>query len=200
VPLGEFVLEEACAQARRWADKGYPHLKLAVNLSARQLEQPDLVDTVMSVLSRTGLPPTSLELEVTESLFLSGFEQARLRLSALSEAGISVALDDFGTGYSSLSYLKRLPISTLKIDKSFIGGLPGDQEDAAIVSSVVSIARNLGMEVIAEGVETAEQLQFLKSLQFNGGYQGYLFARPMPARDFAQLLARTSAAPAGEAR
>ncbi|WP_243439674.1 putative bifunctional diguanylate cyclase/phosphodiesterase [Fundidesulfovibrio soli] len=190
VPLGELVLELACRQARIWADEGHAHLKLAVNLSARQLEQPNLVDTVMAILERTGLPPASLELEVTESLFLTGFEQAHSRLSALTVMGITVALDDFGTGYSSLSYLKRLPISTLKIDRSFIGGLPGDPEDAAIVNSVVSIARNLGLEVVAEGVETQAQLDFLKSLGCGGGFQGYLFSRPVPARDFAKLLVR----------
>ncbi|MFP5240100.1 MAG: putative bifunctional diguanylate cyclase/phosphodiesterase, partial [Acidobacteriota bacterium] len=199
VPLGEIVLEQACRQARIWADEGYAHLKLAVNLSARQLEQPGLVDTVMAILERTGLPPTSLELEVTESLFLTGFEQAHSRLSALTVMGITVALDDFGTGYSSLSYLKRLPITTLKIDKSFIDGLPSDQEDAAIVNSVVSIAKNLGLEVVAEGVETREQLEFLKSLDCCGGFQGYLFSRPLPARDFAKLLARqTLGAEAGK--
>ena len=147
LPLGEWVLEEACKQAAAWGKEGHTGLKLAVNLSARQLEQPNLVDKVMAILKRTGLPPAALELEVTESVFLAGFEQAHRYLSALAGVGISVALDDFGTGYSSLSYLKRLPISTLKIDKSFIDGLPDDPDDVAIVTSVVSIARHLGLEV-----------------------------------------------------
>ncbi len=193
IPLGTWVLEEACRQTREWADAGLTGLRGAVNVSARQMEQPGLAGRVLDVLRRTGLPPASLELEITETVFMEGFTAARDCLGALADKGVSVALDDFGTGYSSLAYLKRLPISTLKIDKSFIDGLPGDAEDAAIVTSVVAIARNLGLTVVAEGVETPAQLEFLRGLDCCGGFQGYLFSRPLPAKEFARLLRQKGA-------
>jgi len=190
VPLGEWVLEEACRQTRLWTQEGLGELKVSVNLSPRQLDQPGLADKVKAVLARTKLPAGQLEVEVTESLFLKGFETARQSLSNLSEIGVTVALDDFGTGYSSLAYLKRLPITTLKIDKSFVDGLPDDKDDAAIVTSVVSIAANLNLDVVAEGVETVAQLEFLRGLNCCGGFQGYLFAKPLPPVEFASLLTK----------
>lgn len=190
VPLGEWVLEEACRQTRMWTHEGLGSLKVSVNLSPVQLEQPGLAAKIGAVLERTGLAPGQLEVEVTESLFLKGFETAHASLSSLVETGVAVALDDFGTGYSSLAYLKRLPISTLKIDKSFVAGLPDDKDDAAIVTSIVSIAANLKLDVVAEGVETIEQLEFLRGLDCCGGFQGYLFARPLPPVEFASLLTR----------
>ncbi|MFZ5428488.1 MAG: putative bifunctional diguanylate cyclase/phosphodiesterase [Thermodesulfobacteriota bacterium] len=190
VQLGEWVLEEACRQTRLWTQEGLGGLKVSVNLSPVQLEQPGLAAKIGTVLERTGLAPGQLEVEVTESLFLKGFETARASLSSLAETGVAVALDDFGTGYSSLAYLKRLPISTLKIDKSFVDGLPDDKDDAAIVTSIVSIAANLKLDVVAEGVETLEQLEFLRGLDCCGGFQGYLFARPLPPMEFAALLTR----------
>lgn len=188
--IGSWVIEEACRQTKQWADEGLAGLRVSVNLSPRQFENPGLADHVAETLSRTGLSPRDLEVEVTESVFIKGFDQAREALLKLAALGVSVALDDFGTGYSSLAYLKRLPISTLKIDKSFVSGLPGDKDDAAIVTSIVSIATTLSLEVVAEGVETQEQLDFLRSLGCCGGFQGYLFSRPLPAHEFAALASR----------
>jgi diguanylate cyclase (GGDEF)-like protein/PAS domain S-box-containing protein len=188
--LGDWILEEACRQTKLWLDEGLGDLKVAVNLSPRQIEQPGLAAKVLAVLARTGLPASRLEVEVTETVFLKGFDEARRTLGSLAEAGISVALDDFGTGYSSLTYLKRLPITTLKIDKSFVDGLPFDKDDAAIVTSVVSIAANMGLGVVAEGVENMAQLEFLRSLSCCDGFQGYLYAKPLPPREFAALMAR----------
>jgi len=190
LPLGEWVLEEACRQTAQWTGEGLGALKVSVNLSSRQLEQPGLAAKVLAVLDRTGLDPEQLEVEVTESVFLRDFDTVSQALATLAGAGIGVALDDFGTGYSSLSYLKRLPIKTLKIDKSFVDGLPLDRDDAAIVTSIVSIAANLDMDVVAEGVETVGQLEFLRGLHCCRGFQGYLFARPLPPQEFALLMAR----------
>jgi len=188
--LGDWVLEEACRQNLLWIREGLGELRVAVNLSPRQLEQPGLAAKILAVLARLGMPARLLEVEVTESVFLKGFDSARACLMELAAAGIGVALDDFGTGYSSLTYLKKLPISTLKIDQSFVAGLPHDKDDAAIVTSVVAIANNLGLEVVAEGVETLEQLEFLRSLSCCEGFQGYLFTRPMPPHEFARMLAQ----------
>ena len=181
------MLEEACHQTREWSREGLGELKVSVNLSPRQLEQPGLAAKILAVLDRTGLPPAQLEVEITENVFLKGFVFGKQCLESLTSAGITVALDDFGTGYSSLAYLKKLPISTLKIDKSFVQGLPSDPDDAAIVTSVVSIASHLGLSMVAEGVENFEQLEFLRGLGC-GEYQGYLFSRPLPPMEFAKLL------------
>ncbi|WP_173081607.1 putative bifunctional diguanylate cyclase/phosphodiesterase [Fundidesulfovibrio magnetotacticus] len=188
--LGEWVLEEACRQTALWSAEGLGALKVSVNLSPRQLEQPGLTGRTLALLERTGLPPEQLEVEVTESVFLKDFGMVSQALSALAEAGVGVALDDFGTGYSSLAYLKKLPIKTLKIDKSFVDGLPLDRDDAAIVTSIVSIAANLNMDVVAEGVESSAQLEFLRRLNCCSSFQGYLFARPLAASEFALLMAR----------
>ncbi|MFP5222046.1 MAG: putative bifunctional diguanylate cyclase/phosphodiesterase [Acidobacteriota bacterium] len=190
VPLGEWVLEEACRQTRFWTEQGLGEPKVAVNLSPRQLELPGFPRRVLDILERTGLSPFQLEVEITENVFFKCFDTASICLNELAAAGITVALDDFGTGYSSLTYLKRLPIGTLKIDKSFVEGLPDDPDDAGIVTAVVSIAATLGMQVVAEGVENHRQLEFLRSLQCCGGFQGFLFARPMPPMEFAALLQR----------
>ena len=198
--LGSWVIEEACRQTRQWAGEGLGGLRVSVNFSPRQFEHPGLADHVAEILARTGLAPEFFEVEVTESVFIKGFEQAREALLKLTALGVSVALDDFGTGYSSLAYLKRLPISTLKIDKSFVAGLPQDKDDAAIVTSIVSIANTLSLEVVAEGVETEAQLEFLRSLGCCGGFQGYLFSRPVPAHEFAALVARGGVAKARACR
>jgi len=189
VPLGRWVMEEACRQAAAWAADGLAGLRLSVNISPRQLEQPGLAGRMKAILDKTGLPASHLEVEVTESVFIKGFEAASLSLGELAGIGVGVALDDFGTGYSSLTYLKKLPITTLKIDKSFVDGLPEDKDDAAIVTSIVSIASNLGLSVVAEGVETLEQLEFLRGLNCCEGFQGYYFARPLPAHEFAAMMA-----------
>jgi diguanylate cyclase (GGDEF)-like protein/PAS domain S-box-containing protein len=188
--LGDWIVGEACRQTLLWAQEGLGELRVAVNLSPRQLDQPGLAAKILAMLRRIGMPARMLEVEITESVFLKGFEAARDCLEELAAAGISVALDDFGTGYSSLTYLKKLPIGTLKIDKSFVHGLPNDKGDAAIVASVVSIARNLGLNLVAEGVENPEQLKYLRGLGRSGGFQGYLFAGPLPPLEFARLLAR----------
>lgn len=190
VPLGEWVLEEACRQTQFWTGQGLGEPKVSVNLSPRQLELPGFAARVLAILERTGLSPFQLEVEITENVFFKCFDTARTCLNELAAAGITVALDDFGTGYSSLTYLKRLPIGTLKIDKSFVDGLPDDLDDAGIVTAVVSIATTLGMQVVAEGVENFRQLEFLRSLHCCDGYQGYLFARPVPPMEFAALLRR----------
>jgi len=190
VPLGEWVLEEACRQTRFWTGQSLGEPKVSVNLSPRQLELPGFAGRVLAVLERTGLSPFQLEVEITENVFFKCFDTARQCLNELAAAGITVSLDDFGTGYSSLTYLKRLPIGTLKIDKSFVDGLPDDPDDAGIVNAVVSIAATLGMQVVAEGVENYRQLEFLRSLNCCDGFQGYLFARPVPAMEFAALLRR----------
>ncbi len=190
VPMGEWVLEEACRQTRFWTAQGLGEPKVSVNLSPRQLELPGFAARVLAILERTGLSPYQLEVEITENVFFKCFDTARTCLGELASAGITVALDDFGTGYSSLTYLKRLPIGTLKIDKSFVDGLPDDADDAAIVTAVVSIATTLGMQVVAEGVENFRQLEFLRSLNCCDGFQGYLFARPVPPMEFAALLRR----------
>ncbi|HKJ77277.1 MAG TPA: EAL domain-containing protein, partial [Gammaproteobacteria bacterium] len=177
--IGRWVLTSACEEARGWQQP----LRVAVNLSGQQILYGDIVGTVREVLEETGLPPERLELEITEGFVLGHAEQGIATLERLRELGVDLAVDDFGTGYSSLSYLKRLPITRLKIDRSFVADLPGDPDDAAIASTIIVMARNLGLEVIAEGVETAEQLAFLRE-QGCEAYQGFYLGRPVPADAF----------------
>jgi EAL domain-containing protein (putative c-di-GMP-specific phosphodiesterase class I) len=188
VPLGEWVLRAACAQSKRWHDMGLASLRVAVNLSARQFEQPDLLEMIARVLGETGLDPRCLELELTESSVMKNAEASTRLLGEMKRMGIQVSIDDFGTGYSSLSYLNRFPLDKLKIDKSFVGGMLINQSDAAIVRAVITLAHSLKLKVIAEGVETKEQLAFLRLLKCDE-MQGYLFSRPLPAGAFEQLLA-----------
>ena len=187
VPLGEWVLREACAQAQAWQAR-QPGLRMAVNLSARQFQQKSLAGMVAQVLAETGLAPSLLELELTEGMLMHNVEEAVRTLTQLHRMGLRLAIDDFGTGYSSLSYLKRFPIDTLKIDRSFVRDINTDPDDAAIVTAIVAMARSLHLEVTAEGVETAPQAAFLRSLRCNL-VQGFHFGRPMPAEDFASRLA-----------
>ena len=184
IPIGRWVLEQACAQAARWQGQPGKPQQIAVNVSARQLRQPDFVQTVDEILRVTGCPAASLELEVTESLLLEDAEQAIRLLGELSQRGVRVAIDDFGTGYSSLSYLKRMPVQTLKIDRSFVQELGSDANVAAIARTVIVLARSLNLDVLAEGVETAEQAAWLKREGCDWA-QGWLYGRPMPAEDFA---------------
>jgi len=181
-PLGEWVLREACRQAKRWHDAGHNALRISVNLSARQLQQGDLGKQLAAILAESGLQPRTLELELTESLLMDDPMSAVKLLQALAALGVRIAIDDFGTGYSSLAYLKRFPVSRLKIDRSFVRDLSTDANDAAIVHAVVAMAKSLRMEVIAEGVETVEQLRFLAA---HGCFeaQGFLFSRPRPAAE-----------------
>ncbi|TVR57227.1 MAG: EAL domain-containing protein [Candidatus Competibacteraceae bacterium] len=185
LPLGEWVLRHACIQIKAWLDAGFPPLVLAVNLSARQLRQTDLVDRVAAILQDTGLPPDYLRLELTESMLMEQGDQALAQLQALQDLNLKLSIDDFGTGYSSLAYLKLLPIDELKIDRSFVRDIPEDSNDMEITATIIAIARNLKLRVVAEGVETQEQLDFLKR-QGCHAWQGYLFSRPIPAAEFAR--------------
>ena len=189
LPIGEWVLTEACTQARRWHDAGHAGLRIAVNLSGRQLSQKNLVDIVAATLTRCDAARGMLELEITESLLMQDLEQIAGTLEALAALGVTVSMDDFGTGYSSLSYLKRLPIDVLKIDQSFVHDITSDPDDAAIVQAIIAMAHSLGIKVMAEGVETAEQLAFLRQHRCDG-MQGYYFSRPLPPEQFMTLLRR----------
>ena len=188
VPLGRWVLETACRQAVRWhaSRPGGPRRLMSVNLSARQFVQPDLVDQVDSILAETGMDPSLLELEITESVVMDQSEVGVRTLSRLRDMGVRLVLDDFGTGYSSLSYLRHLPLDTIKIDRTFVAGLDG-QADRSIVEAVISLAHGLRISVVAEGIETEEQFEMLRGMGCDVG-QGYLFARPMPAAEAGRLL------------
>ena len=188
VPIGEWVLATACRWLKAWHRRGHQHLSVAVNISARQLLwQHDVVQMVDNVLFETGLEPSALELEVTESTVMHNVKAAIETMSQLKEMGVRLAMDDFGTGYSSLNYLKQFPLDVLKIDRSFIQGVPADPEDSAIVTGIISLARSLGLEVVAEGVEQAEQVCFLRQHQCLC-MQGYLFSKPLPRSEFEELI------------
>jgi diguanylate cyclase (GGDEF)-like protein/PAS domain S-box-containing protein len=191
LPIGQWVLHAACVQNRAWQQAGYPPMRVAVNLSARQFQQPDFYDQVAGVLKDTGLDPGCLELELTESALMADAEAAVEILRALRELGVCIAIDDFGTGYSSLSYLKTFPIDRLKIAQDFVLDITNSSDDAAIVETVIAMAHGLGLRVVAEGVETVEQMLFLKARNCPV-MQGYYFARPMPPEDFIEYLADTS--------
>jgi predicted signal transduction protein with EAL and GGDEF domain len=186
VPIGEWVLREAMTQARRWQSAGRP-LMLSVNVSATQLGRPTFVERLRRVLEETGFDPALLELEVTEGVIIEGAGEAREALDHIAALGVGVAIDDFGTGYSGLAYLKRLPIDTVKIDQSFVRDLTVDPDDAAIVTAIVAMSQSLGVDVVAEGVETEEQLAELRRLGCHRG-QGYLLAPPMDARAVTRML------------
>jgi EAL domain-containing protein (putative c-di-GMP-specific phosphodiesterase class I) len=199
LPIGAFVLEAACAQIRAWRDSGLPNVPVAVNLSARQLNGQDIPALVAQILAASGLDASALELEVTESQIMHNVEAAAAMLHRLRAMGVRIAIDDFGTGYSSLAYLKRFTINTLKIDRSFVRDIAPGNDDAAIVSAIVAMAHRLKFSVVAEGVETAEQLAFLRAAGCDE-VQGYYYSPPIPADAFGRLLAAetsgTSAFPA----
>ena len=186
VPIGDWVLGQAVRQAALWHQRGHD-VPIAVNVSALQFKQPHFVDRVASVLAVSGLPPQLLELELTESILVHDADEALHRLHALARLGLKMSIDDFGTGYSSLSYLKRFPIGKLKIDRSFISGLPGDESDAGIVRAILQMARALGMTCVAEGVETEAQRQFLQD-EGCDEFQGWLFAPALDSLSFEQRL------------
>lgn len=187
VPIGYWVLRTACEQAVSWIKEKNLHLRIGVNITARQIHQEGFVEQVRSILHNTGLPPELLELEITESSLLENISEAISRLSALKKLGVSVAIDDFGTGYSSLSYLSQLPIDRLKIDQSFVRDTPADLHDCAIVRTIIAMSDHLGLSVIAEGVESEAQYQFL-SAEGCDEIQGYLLSAPKPADALAEML------------
>jgi predicted signal transduction protein with EAL and GGDEF domain len=187
VPIGHWVLREACRQARAWRESGLPPVCIAVNISAVELRARDFVASVRSILTETGFEPHYLELELTETFLMQDMESTAAVLRALKSLGVRLALDDFGTGYSSLSYLKRFPIDTLKIDRSFVCDLTTDAGDASIVDAVIGMGRSLHMMVVAEGVETQEQFACLQRQGCPEG-QGYFFSRPVSADKATQLL------------
>jgi diguanylate cyclase (GGDEF)-like protein len=178
VPIGVWALETSCQQAVRWHQQGAP-VTISVNLSPRQLVEPTLVDAVATVLGRTGIDPAYVWLEITESTLMHDAESAVRTLTALRALGVHLSVDDFGTGYSSMTYLKRFPVESLKVDRSFVDGLGRDTEDSAICTAVVTLAHALGLRAVAEGVETVDQLAVLRTLGCEMG-QGYLFGRPAP--------------------
>jgi EAL domain-containing protein (putative c-di-GMP-specific phosphodiesterase class I) len=200
VPIGEWVLRSACAQAKSWIDAGLPPVAMAVNLSARQFLHHDIVALVESALKQTGLPPGLLELELTETLIARDVEKVAATIERLHSAGVRFSIDDFGTGYSNLSQLQRFRVDRLKIDQTFVRNLHAGRNDAAIALAIISLARALDLKVIAEGVETAEQCAFLRKHGCDE-IQGYYFSRPVPAKAFAEMLrsgkrlARTGARP-----
>jgi diguanylate cyclase (GGDEF)-like protein/PAS domain S-box-containing protein len=189
VPIGEWVLREACAQACKWRDGGFTGMRVAVNLSARQFFQGDLLETVTSVLESTGLEPTLLELEITESIAMQNADYMLETFSRLRDMGVRIAIDDFGTGYSSLDRLKRFPIHTLKVAQPFMDGVCENEESAAIATTIIVLAQSLKLNVVAEGVETESQLAFLREQGCNE-LQGYLFCKPLPAEQLTRLLRR----------
>jgi len=190
LPLGHWVLTTACQQLAAWAAQPETaHLTVAVNVSAKQFHLPTFVEEVLALVDYFGVNPAKLKLEITESLLLDNVDDIIAKMTALKACGINFSMDDFGTGYSSLSYLKRLPLYQLKIDQSFVRDVLTDPNDAAIAKIIVSLAQSMNLAVIAEGVETEAQREFL---ELNGchAFQGYLFSKPVPAKEFEQLIAK----------
>jgi EAL domain-containing protein (putative c-di-GMP-specific phosphodiesterase class I) len=187
LPIGEWVLREACTQLKRWRDSGHADLTIAVNLSPLQMSQPGLPDMVQQILHAAGLPAETLDLEITESVLMQPSGENMAMLKRLSEMGVQLSVDDFGTGYSSLSYLKRFPVDVLKIDQSFVRGIGRDANDMAIADAIIGMAQGLHLEVIAEGVETAEQAAYLQAHGCHAA-QGYYYSEPLASEAFGNLL------------
>lgn len=187
VSIGEWVLRESCRQAKQWQDLGYHDFKIAVNVSIRQLHESDFLDTVECALKDTQLPPESLIIELTENMIMENAETNIVKLQGLKALGIKLSIDDFGTGYSSLSYLQRFPLDQLKIDQSFIREIRSEKSPMPIVKAVISLAHDLGLNVVAEGVETPTQLFHIRALKCEE-FQGYLYSKPVLASDFLVLL------------
>jgi EAL domain-containing protein (putative c-di-GMP-specific phosphodiesterase class I) len=188
IPLGDWVLKEAVRQAAQWRAQGM-ELVVAVNVSALQFQKTDFVTSVSQALEASGLPPAALELELTESILVQGVDEAIPRLRALADLGVQLSIDDFGSGYSSLTYLKRFPIHKLKIDRSFIHGLPADDSDCAISTAIVKLGQALKLKIVAEGVETESQRDFLQAADCDQ-FQGWLVSAALPPEQFEAFLAQ----------
>ena len=186
-PLGEWVLQTACRQTKAWHEAGFNFLTIAVNLSAKQYQDENLIRLVQEILLETDLAPEFLNLEVTENIVMRDVEAAISIMQQLSKMGIRISIDDFGTGYSSLNYLKKFPLDVLKIDRSFVQDIPDDADDVAIAKAILSLGQSLKLKVVAEGVETNEQLKFMQAHGCDE-IQGYLFSKPLPTRKFTSLL------------
>ncbi len=199
VAIGEWVLRTACHQAKIWQDTIAPELTISVNLSGRQFREPEIVEHVLAIVDETGIEPHLLDLELTESTLMDNSDIVLNQMSRMREAGMLISIDDFGTGYSSLSYLKRFPISTLKIDRSFVQDIPDDSDDIAITQAIIAMGKNFGVMLVAEGVETQEQMDFLRE-QGCDRVQGFLFSRPVPAEVAEALLRRDAEASGATAR
>jgi EAL domain-containing protein (putative c-di-GMP-specific phosphodiesterase class I) len=186
-PIGDWVLYQACRQNKAWQDAGLPHAAICVNVSARQFMDKNWVGRVADALAKSGMDAAYLELELTESLIMQDAGQAVATMKELQVLGVNLSIDDFGTGYSSLSALKRFPVGRLKIDKSFIDDLPDDENDRAVARAVISLGRSLNLRVIAEGVETEAQVEFLRENNCDEA-QGYYFSKPLAAGDIEAVL------------
>jgi EAL domain-containing protein (putative c-di-GMP-specific phosphodiesterase class I) len=183
VQLGKWVVRKVCEQSRAWEQDGINDISIAINVSSRQFCRGDLLDSVLRIVGETGVRPQNLELEITESLLMRDVEETITALRSFKEAGLSISVDDFGTGYSSLNYLKQFPLDSLKIDRSFVQDLHQNHDDAAICAAILAMAKELGLSVVAEGVELEEQLDFLRRHNCDQA-QGFLFSRPLPADRF----------------
>ena len=187
IPIGAWVLRAACHQIKAWKNSGWENIRIAVNLSAVQFRNKDLLEQISTILDETGVAADNLELEITESMIMDDIDAASSTMRLLHKLGILISIDDFGTGYSSLNHLKRFPISTVKIDRSFVRDITTDTDDAAIISAIVSMAHSMGLRVVAEGVETEAQLAYLRRLDCDD-MQGYLFSPPVPHDEAEELL------------
>jgi EAL domain-containing protein (putative c-di-GMP-specific phosphodiesterase class I) len=187
VPIGRWVLETVCMQHRQWAECGFGDLSISVNLSARQLTDSGFYSDALSIIARTGMDPARLELELTESAAMENMDQTIVLLKAMRNQGMRIALDDFGTGYSSLSMLKQLPVDAIKIDRSFIRDMPADTHANALTHAIIAMSKVLDLRVVAEGVETREQVDFLKGCDCDE-FQGFHFSRPLSPQAFLALL------------
>jgi diguanylate cyclase (GGDEF)-like protein len=189
IPLGEWVMRTACRQTKAFQEEGFSSLQVSVNISPRQFLQPNLLEVIKNIITETGIDPNCLELELTESSVMQNTETAIKILNELKKMGVKISIDDFGTGYSSLAYLKSLPLDVLKIDKSFVQDVTVNSQDAAIVMTIIALAHNLNLKVIAEGVEVEEQLKFLQLLKCDE-WQGYLYSKPIAQDEFRELLTK----------
>ena len=192
VPIGEWVLRTACAQNKAWQEQGYPYLRMAVNISARQFKEPKFLQLVAEILKETGLDPQWLELEITESIAMEKGDASVEMLSSFKNLGVRISIDDFGTGFSSLNYLRRMPIDTLKIDQSFIQDISSGENGEEVVTAIIQLAKNLRLKVIAEGVETKTQRTFLKDKRCDE-MQGFLYSKAVTAEEVEKLFDKSTA-------